>query len=282
MNPSLLGLLIVIPLLFMACHYQKPVTKISEHKISGAPLEKVVDIPTRKGVSLRLHLVKTPKAAAWLVLLPGAHGRLDLDRSGNPAKLKNNFLVRSRRDLAAQGFCTALLDAPTDRQDQNGLLYGFRNSIEYAKDLQKVIDYLRTETKLPVWIIGTSRGSTGAAAVAQGDRLANLAGIVLSSSLTISNPKGPQLLELDLGSIKTPVLILHHKKDNCPYTPYNGATQVKARLNNTSHVELISFEKTRSALSNPCQARSAHGFWGNEKDVVLTSCRWIKRYSSKQ
>ncbi|KIX14140.1 alpha/beta hydrolase [Dethiosulfatarculus sandiegensis] len=275
-NPPLLGLLIAIPLLVLACAYQKPVAKIHEHIINGAPLEKVVDIPTRKSVSVRLHLVEPKSAVACLILLPGGNGRLDIDDSGNPSRLRNNFLVRTRRDLAAQGFCTALMDAPTDCQDHCGLLYGFRNLLEYKRDIQSVIDYLRAETNLPVWLVGASRGSSGAAAVAQGDKLKHLAGIVLSSSLTIPNQKGLQLLELDLESIKPPVLLVHHKKDACPYTPYQGAGQIKARLNNAAAIELISFTKTIPASSAPCQARSAHGFWGIEKDVISAICNWIK------
>jgi hypothetical protein len=79
--------------------------------------ERIVDLPTRPGVTQRL-LVVAPEDAprATLILLPGGHGGLQLGPDGAFGWGKGNFLCRSRGLFAEQGFLVALVDAPSDRQ----------------------------------------------------------------------------------------------------------------------------------------------------------------------
>ena len=95
-------------------------------------------------------------ARAALVLLPGGGGYLDLDEMGCPRKLTGNSLVRIPGLLNSEGFVTAFVDAPSDRQGKEGL-GGFRIHPNPATDIRNIIVDIRARAGKLVWLIGTSR-----------------------------------------------------------------------------------------------------------------------------
>ncbi|MFP4903444.1 alpha/beta hydrolase, partial [Paraburkholderia sp. BR14261] len=115
---------------------------------------KVVDIPTRPGVTQRFLFIApaAPKAAA--ILYAGGHGGLQLDPQGNFGWGANNFLVRSRMLFVGDGVAVAVIDAPSDRQSPP-YLDGFRLTPEHAEDARAVIAWLREQLHVPVWLVGT-------------------------------------------------------------------------------------------------------------------------------
>src|SRR5262245_4548083 len=147
-----------------------------------------------------------------LVLLVGGGGDLDLDERGCPRALKGNSLVRSLPHFHADGFVTALVDAPSDHQGGDGL-GGFRTSPDHAADLGLVVTDVRRRTNGSVWVVGTSRGTISAANVAS--RFTSLAtpdGVVLTSAVT-SGFRGARgkpwvsqtVFDLKLDAIRSPV-----------------------------------------------------------------------------
>ena len=74
--------------------------------------DKVVDIPTRPGVTQRFLLMPVAGAKASVILFAGGHGGLQLDDSGRPRWGRNNFLVRSAALFAAQGLTVAIIALP--------------------------------------------------------------------------------------------------------------------------------------------------------------------------
>jgi hypothetical protein len=97
-----------------------------------------------------------------------------------------NFLVRSREKFAAYPLIVAVIDAPSDRNSGDALSNAFRQSVEHVQDLGAVVAYLRKEFNLPVWLVGTSRGTVSAVAGTIGLKTNGPDGIVLSSSLVSS------------------------------------------------------------------------------------------------
>src|SRR5262249_51245674 len=77
----------------------------------------------------------------------------------------NNFVARTRQMFARSGLVTALLDAPSDRQEPP-FLQGFRQRPDHTADLKAVIAWLRENYKVPVWLVGNSRGTESAGYVA--------------------------------------------------------------------------------------------------------------------
>src|SRR5262249_51431175 len=125
--------------------------------------EKVVDIATRPNVTQRL-LVLTPDnpPRAAVILLAGGHGGLQISDNGSFAWGKGNFLVRSRRLFADDGLLTVIVDAPSDRQ-MPPYLSGFRGTAKHVMDQKAVIAWVRKQAAVPVWLVGTSRGTQSAA-----------------------------------------------------------------------------------------------------------------------
>ena len=177
-------------------------------------------------------------------------------------------------------FGVAVVDAPSDRRDLNG---GFRASLEHAEDAAAVIAFLRTESSLPVWAIGTSNGSLSAAnaAVRLGPRGPN--GIVLTSATT-SHAPNPSLTHLvtdaSLAEIGVPVLWVHHRIDECKHTPFDAIPPLVASMKKAARADLIPVEggdnSPRGNRSTPCSS-GYHQFQGIEAEVTKRIADWIKK-----
>jgi dienelactone hydrolase len=235
--------------------------------------ERVVDIPTRPGVTQRFLLSSTPNARAAVVLFAGGHGGLQLNGAGGLGWGRNNFLVRSAALFASQGLTVAVIDAPSDRQSPP-YLSGFRQSAEHAADVRAVIAWLRNEAKVPVWLIGTSRGTQSVGAVAtalKGDGGPD--GVVLTSTI-LSDPRGRPVPDMAVDALKIPVLVVHHEQDGCRLCAFRDMPRLMNKLSSAPRKELVTFRGGENQ-GDPCEAMAYHGFNGLEKDVVARIAAWV-------
>jgi hypothetical protein len=118
------------------------------------------------------------------VLLPGGSGLIDLDSNGCPQALRGNSLIRAIPEFRKGGAVTALIDAPAEWRGQHGLST-FRAETGHAEALGLAVKALRETYRVPVWIVGTSRGAISAANAAS--RLTGEAapdGVVLTSPVS--------------------------------------------------------------------------------------------------
>lgn len=290
MNRHLILSCFLFFIVLTACNVQsirRPVTVPNRVQvIQNVPLtnssdDAMVELGTRSGVTQRILLKKPAAPQANLILFAGGHGNLDLRNNGDIGWGKSNFLVRSRELFADNGFLVALVDAPSDRKTHRGMLGGFRTSTEHAQDIAGVICYLREQAPVPVWLVGTSRGSTSAANAAIRITQGGMEGLVLTSGITRWDERGDNLLDMLLEDIKIPTLVVHHKGDGCPDTPYRGVKDIMERLKNSSNSEHISFTGGNAPVSRPCGPKSQHGFYGIEEEVVDVISQWIKRHLHK-
>ena len=240
-------------------------------------------IPTRPGVTESFILIPPqgltpaeqghPKAS--VILLVGGDGNMRL----TPAKIDNpsgNFLARTRMNFAAHGLEVALVDAPSDHRD----LGDWRASADHATDLAALIAYLHRKVGVPVWLVGTSRGTVSAANAAA--RLAQAPaderpdGIVLTSSITIATPReGATVFTTERDAVRVPVLVVAHKDDKCFVTPPSNAAKLAAAFPNAPKTEFMIFEGGDRPRSDPCQPFAAHGYLGIEAKVVDAIAGWI-------
>ena len=245
---------------------------------------EVVTIETHGRTTTRYALVQPKNAQVALVLLPGRGGHLDLDGKGCPRALKGNSLVRSLPHFHGAGLATALVDAPSDHAGEDGLK-GFRMTPQHADDLGKVIADVRKRTSLPVWIVGTSRGSISAANAAT--RLTGSAapdGVVLTSAVTSGGPGGQKpwvvqtVFDLKLEAIRVPVLVVGHAADNCPRTPARLISGITARTNGAREqvVTVTGGPGGGRAGLEACQGQTPHGFLGQEAAVAAGMARFIR------
>ena len=174
----------------------------------------VTDLPTRSDVTVRLLTItpESPKAVA--ILLAGGPGRVGISNRGDTRN--ENFLVRSRQAFVAKQLATVVMDVPTDHPE--GMTVAFRETSDHVSDLIGIVAWARARWHgIPVWLVGTSRGTQSAASVAVA--LANDPrgpdGIVLTSSILARSPRdgGTPVQERRLDKLKIPVLVVHHQDD---------------------------------------------------------------------
>ena len=236
-------------------------------------VEKVVDVPTRPGVTQRFLFTAPADAKAAAILFAGGDGGLRINERGALGWGKGNFLVRTAPLFVENGIAVAILDAPSDHQSYP-YLTGFRESAAHAADVKAVIAWLRDNTKLPVWLIGTSRGTQSVAAVATQLTGADAPrGIVLTS--TILNYFGSRPVpNMPVNTLTIPVLVVHHEQDSCRVTPYRDVPKLMDKLAPVRDKELITFRGGESS-GDPCEAMAYHGYSGLERDVVARIASWI-------
>jgi pimeloyl-ACP methyl ester carboxylesterase len=230
--------------------------------------DHLVGIGTRPGVKVGYWWMERPDASATLVLLPGGAGGIGL-KGGVPTS--TNFLVRSRDRFAAAGFDVAIVGRPSDRKD---LDLAFRASAPHIEDLRRVVERVRAVGGKPVWLVGTSRGtvSAAAAAIALGR---SIDGVVLTSSIT--DPFEPQAVQkLALDRIAVPVLVVHHKLDECPATPPAGADEIVAALVHAPVKKLLLVEGGGPAYGPRCEPMHWHGYRGMEREVVDAIAAFVR------
>jgi hypothetical protein len=235
--------------------------------------DKVVDIPTRPGVTQRFLVITPAEPKATAVLFTGGPGILELDDAGNPRRGRNNFLIRSARLFAAGGLRVALIDAPSDRQAPPHLS-GFRDTAEHAADVKAVIAWLRETAKLPVWLIGTSRGtqSVGATAVALTPS-GGPDGIVLTSTV-VNDPRTRSVPDMPVDRLRIPVLVVHHEQDGCRVCLFRDVPRLMSKLSSTPRKELITF-RGGDNIGDLCEPLAYHGYNGLENEVVARIVGWI-------
>lgn len=243
-----------------------------------AAAETLVSLDTRPGVTQRFLLIKPEKPVASVVLFAGGSGALNLGGAADSPAIgwgKNNFLVRTRQLFAERGFMVAVLDAPSDHSSKNGMRGGFRGSAEHCEDVAGVVKRLTREAAVPVWLVGTSRGTESAAncAIRLGQAVN---GVVLTSSMTVPNAKGPYVLGMELDRIRVPAFVLAHRDDGCSHTPAADAPKILEKLSNAPRKELKVLSGGDAPRSKPCQALSAHGFLGIEQQAIDAIASFIR------
>ena len=238
--------------------------------------QEIVTLPTRAGVTQSYFLTSAPKQLqAMAVLFPGSGGTIQLrSEGGQPKFAGGNFLVRSRSEFIKRGVIAAIPDAPSDQQSGWGMSDEFRLGDDHFTDISVVVaDLNKRFPGVAIFLIGTSRGTISAAALAVrfGPRVA---GAVLTATMfrevgRNSNEPGPGLSRFDFSTIQIPLLFAHHVSDQCRYTPYGDAARFSEKY------PLITVWGGLPPQSTPCEARSQHGFLGKESETVEQIVNWM-------
>ncbi|MCP3725019.1 alpha/beta hydrolase [Paraburkholderia sp. CNPSo 3272] len=243
---------------------------------------RVVDLPTRPGVTQRFLFIAPAAPKAVAILYAGGHGGLQLDPQGNFGWGANNFLVRSRMLFVNDGVAVAVIDAPSDRQSPP-YLEGFRLTPEHAVDARIVIAWLREQLHVPVWLVGTSRGTQSVAAIAialakdanpDTDPGTGPDGIVLTSTILRDNRGGDPVTGMNLSALRIPVLVVHNKDDACKVCPAAETDTLMQKLTQSPKTKLI-LVSGGTSRGDPCGASAYHGFNGIESDVVHSITAWM-------
>lgn len=244
--------------------------------------EEALAIPTRPGVSMAFFLDEPdPPPVAAAILFSGGAGSVGIhpgEAVAEPAPFgRGNFLVRTRRLLAAQGILVATVDPPSDQE--GSLTAAFRLSADHAADIGALAGWLKGRGGGPVWLVGTSMGTLSAAnaAIRLGGKVD---GIVLTSTITVGNRNQSYpydgVLGLGLEQLAIPALVMAHAADTCWATPPRDAERLLERLETSPRKAMAWISGGAPAKSAACEAMSPHGYFGREDEAVAAIAAFIK------
>ena len=247
-----------------------------------AQQERVVEIPTRPGQSVRALLITPQSPKGAVILLAGGHGNLELGKDGRLGWGAGNQLVRSRRMYAEAGYITLVPDIAADLKRPGGVVPRYRWSAAHATDIGALVTHLRTLVQ-PVHLIGTSRAALSAAnAAARTQGTAKPDTLVITSGMLMHERDGSpsvQRVVRGLDTITQPVLLIAHTDDACPVTPASAPKRFAPLLTHARRVDIKLLSGGGPASGAACEASGFHSFKGIDATVVRTIVDWLQTTS---
>jgi dienelactone hydrolase len=240
-----------------------------------AQSETVVEIASR-GQKIRAILITPNSPVGSVVLLAGGHGKLDISAEGRIGWGAGNQLVRTRAAYANAGYATLVPDIAPDLKTPGGVVDGYRYSARHGQDIGALVQYMRG-IKAPVVLVGTSRGAVSAgAAVAHSSGPKRPDALVLTAPMLVpigDNKPNFQMAAGDPARARLPFLVVGHKKDTCRWTASSTFDRFKQWQGGKVEVTMLDGPP---GSGDPCEAQSAHGFFGIDENVVSTVTQWVK------
>ena len=233
---------------------------------AGGTLFKV---PTRPEVKTTLFWEPVEGAKATVFLFPGGAGGFGKFEDGKATG--GNSLVRSAPYFIANGFNVAIFGRPNDME----LGWAERTEPTHMADVRAVLDFVKQKSTAPIWIVGTSRGTISATAMAINIQDLAIAGLVLTSSVVKYDTPGT-VPRQNLSAIKIPVLVYHHAKDACKHCQPSEAPYIIKGLSNAPIKRLMLVDGGANPTGDVCAGQHWHGFIGMEREAVDQITGWIK------
>jgi hypothetical protein len=207
-----------------------------------------------------------------IAVFPGHPGILKLqEENGQPQyEQRGNFLIRSRRHWLDDETLVAVIDAPSDQWAT--FSQDFRATARYGSDVGSLLTEISRRFPVAEWtFVGTSEGSISAFHAARmNPKLARR--VILTSSVWGPIRSGPGLSNASFAGLTAPLLWVHHEDDPCEYTSYREAKRYAEKTMSP----LVTARGGGPEKGGACQAFSAHGFVGVEREVVLAMRSWVK------
>lgn len=207
-----------------------------------------------------------------VALFPGHPGimRLTVEDGQPKFGMTGNFLVRSRRQWLDEETLVAVIDAPSDQW--GSFSQRFRESPRYGADVAALITEIGRKFGIEDWtFVGTSEGSISAFHAARmNPALAKR--VILTASVIRAGRNGPGLSGVDYADLKARLLWVNHEDDPCDFTRYGLVKDAAQR----SGAPLVKVSGGGPSRGDACQAFTAHGFVGVERETVLAMRSWMK------
>jgi dienelactone hydrolase len=242
-----------------------------------AAADPIVEIESR-GQKVRAVLLKPANPKGAVILFAGGDGRLDITPAGDITKLRFNQLVRTRALYASAGYATLVPDiAPNFKVGAAGVVDLYRASRAFAQDVGAMVKYLRGIVSKPIVAVGTSRGSlsvANAVAKLKGEGNQRPDAAVLTSAFLKVGAQVPDLTVFKIANgnaraLDVPTMVVWHVADACPHTLASAVPPFRTWYRGSGRaLTERSFSGGSRPESEPCEARSPHGFYGLDAEVV--------------
>jgi alpha-beta hydrolase superfamily lysophospholipase len=222
------------------------------------------------------------KPVGLAVLFMGGQGDARIEKGPKKSVVDPaaaNFLVRSAQLFASAGYLTITLDGPEDAlgnalyQDATtNLVYDqYRTSSRHAVDVALVIQKASSPKKnLPIFMVGTSRGALSAVALHPlGAGIALSSPVVGGATLYVDYVDDVTYPQLQPENVTVPALVLSNPNDGCGVSLPAPVAAMTAKLAGSPTQLVTSVSDTfQPPAEPPCEARSHHGFLGDETAAV--------------
>ncbi len=239
---------------------------------SGASVAgELVKVPTRPDIITNVFWHETPNAKATVLIFTGGGGGFGRIENGLPSS--GNFLVRSAQHWIDEGFNYVVFGKPTDMPD---LDFAIRVSEPHLRDIDSVLTWLKTKTRTPIWMVGTSRGTISTVYALINLKDPQIAGGVLTASV-VSYKKVGAVPTQDLSKITVPMLVFHHEQDACEICRPYEVPAVMRGLSNAPIKKLMMVSGGANPTGPACEAQHYHGFIGMEREAVASIAQWIRQ-----
>lgn len=249
--------------------------------------EELIAFDTRNTKARALLTYETGKAPPFIaVMIPGGKGDFRFKPTPDGISMVNETRLQNRlRPLLLQrGIASALLDAPDDNPEMR---LSYRESAEHLADLKAALAEIEKRFPgVPLVLIGHSIGSWSAvyltAVVPK-----KIAATVLVESVLVggdvlnlydANKKiGDGLSAYDWNKVTKPLMLIHHKKDDCIASPYAPAFELSQRI---KRIRLLAIDTEKEVSTGYCGS-GPHNLDEHEVLVADSIMRWVAQQKIK-
>lgn len=247
--------------------------------------ETVETIPTRPGHTQTFLYDKVENPVATLIMYPGYKGHIGIYPNGS-ADLDSFVVVRARRAFAGRGFNVAVVDAPSEYGKRG--IWEKQRTPEYVAHNAALLDWLRKQAAVPVFLVGFSSGSIAATGVATQLGAKGAEGLILLSPYMVPQAKWPIPNFVfdssfaisswkDLAAIRGPILIVHHQEDQCGFSLPEYLPGFVSALSAATKPDVVGFTAGASPSGNPCYPGGRGNFNGLEADLARVVAEWATK-----
>jgi pimeloyl-ACP methyl ester carboxylesterase len=204
-------------------------------------------------------------------MMPGGSGEVDIERNTD-LRHDENFVVRTRFLWTARGYAVVIPDA-LDHENMRGL----RSSPEYAAVVDTLVEFAHTRVaNEPVFLLGTSQGSIAAMNGAAHARPGQLAGLVLTESVSRLGGSHETVFDADPAGVRVSALVVANREDTCDVAPPGDAPKIAGAMSNSPGVKVLYVSGGTARSHKACGSLTPHGYYGIEQSVVTQIADWMQ------
>jgi pimeloyl-ACP methyl ester carboxylesterase len=243
--------------------------------LAAASTEHVFTLPLHDGDHQRVLYDAPANPKATIVMLPGGAGDVGI-RSNGDLRHDDNFVVRTRALWTARGFAVLIPDAI-----HGDNLRGMRSSPAYANLIGDLVQFAHKQSTGPVFLLGTSQGSIAAMNGAAHIDPAQLAGVVLTESVSVLGGSHETVFQADPKDVRVPALVVANRDDRCDVAPPGNAQRIAAAMTAAASVKVAEVSGGIQHSADACGSLTPHGYYGIEAQVVDTIANWMNQQLSR-
>ena len=200
---------------------------------------------------------------ALIVFVPGGSGNLGLKQ--DKTEIDNSYYrsLKALTDpsLGFEQFDVVVIDFPFALNQRD---LSSRATAEHMVRIERVIDFYKNKTNLPIWLMGHSNGGVSLGHfiryLQKRKRATLISGMIASGIRNESSFNFPETIDF-------PVLFIHHKRDECSNAAsdyaiinYHGLTR-----SSNADIKFAWVEGGESESKDPCQS-GLHMYYGSEME----------------